>query len=495
MAKICLCLTGKTLVQDLEILERNRKYIDMAELRVDCLDPDERFHIRSFPDLAGLPVILSIKRTIDGGSFTGGDGSRITLLAKGLAYADANRRRNFAYVDLEDDLNVPSLEEAARTYGTRIIRSMYKADGIEHDCAEKLLKLKRTGDELVKAVVTSNSLYDVLKVFRLAKEIAETEKILHCTGKFGGFSTILSEQLGSQISYVFPAEDEEGPKAQELVENYRFKDINKDSKIYAYSGFPISDMGYPHFFNSVFNIEKINAVYVPIHADSLHSLMRLAEEINISGISVSSPYNEDIIPYLNTHSKEVDLIGSCNCIVKGAMGWMGYNTDAESFSASLLALHGGKDLRRHKITVIGAGSFARAVAAELYRLKAKALILNRNSARARRLAELYKFAWGALDTVGAELMEKYSDIIIQTSPAGSFSNLNQDPMEYYEFMGTETVMDINYKPEKTQFLKRAEAAGCRILNGYDMLYRHASRQYEHFMNREFPPSLFSRVEL
>ena len=495
MAKICLSLTGKTLVEDLEILESNRKFIDMAELRVDCLDPDERFHIRSFPDLAGLPVILSIRRAIDGGSFTGGDGSRITLLAKGLAYADANRRRNFAYVDLEEDLNVPSLEEAARTYGTRIIRSMYKQDGIEHDTAEKLNKLKRTGDELVKASIASHSLYDVLKVFRLAKETTTTEKILQCTGKFGIFSTVLAEHLGSQISYVYPTEDEEGPKAEELVVNCRFRDINKDTKIYALSGFPQVNKDYPYFFNSVFTNEQINAVYVPIPADSLHSLMRLADEIKIAGISISSPYNEDIIPYLTTHSKEVDLIGSCNCIVKGALGWMGYNTDAESFTTSILNFHGGKDLRRHKITIIGAGSVARAVAAELYRLKAKALILNRNSARARRLAELYKFAWASLDASGAELMEKYSDLIIHCSPIGSGSHPNTDAMEYYEFMGNETVMDINYKPEKTPFLKRAEAAGCRILNGYDMLYRQACKQYEHFMNREFPPSLFSRVEL
>ena len=49
MAKICLCLTGNTLAVNLDVLEKNRKYIDIAELRVDCLDPDERFHIRRFP--------------------------------------------------------------------------------------------------------------------------------------------------------------------------------------------------------------------------------------------------------------------------------------------------------------------------------------------------------------------------------------------------------------------------------------------------------------
>ena len=66
MAKICLCLTGKTLSENLALIEKHRTYIDIAELRVDCLDSDERFLIRRFPEQAGLPVILTIRRTRDG---------------------------------------------------------------------------------------------------------------------------------------------------------------------------------------------------------------------------------------------------------------------------------------------------------------------------------------------------------------------------------------------------------------------------------------------
>lgn len=33
--KICLTLTGKTLAENLELLNKYRSYVDMAELRVD----------------------------------------------------------------------------------------------------------------------------------------------------------------------------------------------------------------------------------------------------------------------------------------------------------------------------------------------------------------------------------------------------------------------------------------------------------------------------
>ena len=499
MSRICLCLTSSTLSENLKILEENRKYIDIAELRADCLEPDERLLMRRFPDMAGLPIILSIRRTIDGGNYVGGDGSRITLFAKGLAYADANRRRNFAYVDLENDLYVPSLEEAARTYRTRIIRSFYNTEGVDEDLPEKIRKLQRVGDELVKVSQKPKSLDDVIKVYRAARETAKISKILRCTGEYGINTAILTELLGSEISYVYPDNKADNEPyqlgARELAETYRYRELNKETKIYAVSGYPLDKSEIPRLFNTVFGIENINSVFIPLQADSVHSLMRFADETGINGISISSPFNEDILPYLNHVSVEVDSIGACNTIVRGTHGWMGYNTDAPGFTDSFLEFYGRRDLRRQRVTIIGAGRVARAVAAEVYRLKGKALILNRHPARARRLAELYKFNWAGLDSRGAELMEKYSDIIVQTSPVGSFPEINEDPIDFYEFNGNETVMDVIYNPEKTAYLKRAEAAGCRILNGYDMLYRQTRHQYRHFMNKEFPPSLISRVGL
>ena len=60
-SQVCLCLTGKTLQEDLDIINKYRNYIDMVELRVDHLANDERLYVRKFPELAGLPCILTIR--------------------------------------------------------------------------------------------------------------------------------------------------------------------------------------------------------------------------------------------------------------------------------------------------------------------------------------------------------------------------------------------------------------------------------------------------
>jgi 3-dehydroquinate dehydratase/shikimate dehydrogenase len=504
VAKLCLCLTGKTIEQDLFVLNRYRKYADLAELRVDCLEPDEQLLIRRFPEQAGLPVILTIRRDMDGGYFTSGEGYRVNLLSRGLAFADSDRRRNFAYVDIEEDLKVPSLEEAARTFGTRIIRSFHNIQGVGEDTAGRLRSLSRVGDELVKGAVTPRSTEELLQVIQAGKETADLNKILVCMGDYGRALRILAEKIGSAVSYASALEEGVPAAAghldiRELAELYRFRQIGEKTKVYAVTGYPLKVTGSPKFFNTVFAHENIDAVYVPFPADSIGLFMKVAEEIGIAGMSVTVPYKEAILSWLTQRSEELRSIGACNTVLRcmpggGAAGWYGTNTDAPGFSDSLLAFTGRKNFRGKKITILGAGGAARAVAAEVYRLGGRALILNRTARRARELAFRYKFRWGGFDDQGAGLMEKFSDIIIQTTPAGTEGYGTKDPLEIYAFSGRETVMDLVYQPERTPFLERAALAGCRVLNGYDMLIRQAWYQYTQFTGREFPADLLSRVK-
>ena len=524
MAKLCLCLTAKTIEKNLEILSKYRKFADMAELRVDCLDPDERLLIRRFPELAGLPVILTIRRDIDGGYYTGGEGSRVKLLARGLAYANADRRFNFAYVDIEEDFDVPSLEEAARTFGTRIIRSCHNLNGIIDDIPAKIKSMKRAGDEIVKVAVTVKSTKDVLHVFQSSKTCDNQDKILICMGYYGIYSRILAERFGSFLCYSSALSENEVPGAsgqldiKELAELYRFRNISKKTKIFGIVGYPLKASISPWFVNTVFGLENTDSVYVPFPADSVGDLLQLADEINVQGLSVTVPYKEAVLPFLFKSSAAVQSIGACNTIKRIEEGWFGENTDCTGFSESLLNFLDRKNLKWLKITIIGAGGVARAVAAEIYRLGGNAVILNRTTHKAKNIASQYNFRWGGLDDHGIEMMSKFSDIIIQTTPAGmdghgssdhqqinrvkgssnqrlADNDSSNDPLEIYTFTGKETVMDLIYSPAETPFLKRAAAAGCRTINGYDMVIRQACHQYASFMEREIPQQLLSRINI
>jgi 3-dehydroquinate dehydratase/shikimate dehydrogenase len=498
MAKICLCLTGKTLRRNLQVIEKYRKYIDLVELRADCLDPTERLNIRPFPEQANIPVILTIRRQEDGGHWHGGESSRIVLLAKALAFAQTDQRRNFAYVDIEEDIFVPGIEEAARAFGTRIIRSFHNTHGTDSDLTAKIRSLRRFGDEIVKAAVLPNTLLDVHRLWRAAKDLQNIEKILISMGPLGLSTRILADRIGSYLTYA-SAKDELGfPQAasgqidpKELVERYHFRSTNEKTSILGVTGYPLTVTDSPKLHNAMYERDSLNAVYLPFPAAEIENFLTLADEIGICGASVTIPHKDAVIPYLASASPEVVRIGACNTIMRDAEGWHGYNTDAEGFSSSLLAFIYGEDtgmtekqrakrtLKQKKITIIGAGGAARSIAAEIYRLKGKALILNRTSISAKELASRYGFRWGSLDEPGVKTMGKFNDIIIQTTSVGMGTDTS-DPFPLYQFFGTEIVFDVIYKPERTAFLSRAEKAGCKVLNGYDMLVRQAIGQHRLF---------------
>jgi 3-dehydroquinate dehydratase/shikimate dehydrogenase len=497
VAKICLCLTGKTLERDMQILKKYRHYIDLVELRVDYLTPDERFFIRKFPEMAGLPSILTIRRDIDGGMFSEGEGSRIGLLSRGLAFAEADRRHNFAYIDLEEDVNIPGIEEAARTFGTRIIRSRHNMNGVDVDLAGKIRRMRRVGDEIVKVAVTPRSLEETHAVMSVAKETTDIEKILICMGDFGLCSRILADKFGSQITFTSVKGEYDVPRAAsgqldpiELVDFYRFRNINDQTRIFGITGYPLKATFSPAFFNTIFSLEKTNAVYLPFPAISAESFIRLAQDLRLSGASITIPHKEAVVSFLAEKSQKVGSTGACNTIVrKEDGGWNGFNTDTLGFSGSFLQFIGKKNVSGKKITIVGAGGVARAIALEISCLKGKALILNRTPIRARDLAESFGFQWAGLDPAGIALIDKYDDIIIQTTSVGMEPDIGADPLELYTFSGKEMVMDVIYKPAETALIKRASRAGCRTLNGYDMFIRQAQFQYEFFMGKKFPADI------
>jgi 3-dehydroquinate dehydratase/shikimate dehydrogenase len=493
MTKICLCLTGKTIARDLELIDKYRSYIDIAELRVDCLNDDEHEYVRRFPELAGIPIVLTVRRQSDGGIFKSGESARIVLLSKALAFAHPDARRNFAYVDLEADLDVPGLEDVARAYNTRIIRSVHDFDGSRTNLLKLAESLYHVGDEIAKIAVHVKTVDELCNIIEIAQSLKGRDKILVSMGDIGQCTRILAGKLGSYITYTSITNDGEIKPAApgqldpvELCDLYRFREINQQTQLFGITGYPLHSTGSPPFYNKIFGSQKQNKVYIRFPSETIESFLRLADLLDIRGASVTVPHKEAVLKYLIKQSDEVTQVGACNTIVRTGGGWSGYNTDTHGFQISLLNLTGKKDLRRMKCTVIGAGGAAHAICCVIKRLKGKALILNRDLYRARALAAPYKFQYAALDEDGARMAKKYSDIIIQTTSVGGEADIDKDPIPWYRFKGSEYVIDIVYKPAKTRFLQRALQAGCKAINGELMLHHQARAQYKCFFAEECP---------
>src|SRR5208337_2146094 len=202
MPLVCLSLTANTIAENLAVLDRYRAKIDIAELRADLLDPSEAFAVRDFPSLANLPCILTVRRKCDGGSFVDGEGQRLVMLAKAIAYARPDQSANYAYVDLESDFRVPSIEEACHTFGTKIIRSRHDVSGMPADLDEAWAELAAEPGEIPKLAVTPRSAGDFARLFTWAASLPPEDRIIVGMGEYGMPTRVLAERIWCCIAYA-----------------------------------------------------------------------------------------------------------------------------------------------------------------------------------------------------------------------------------------------------------------------------------------------------
>lgn len=494
--KICLTLTGKTIKENLDLVRRYRPYVDLLELRADFLDEDESLHVRKFPELARMPCILTIRRRVDGGKYGAGESSRTMLFARAMAFADdQNPERNFQYVDFEEDFHVPSLQDAALAFGTKIIRSFHSMNEPVHDIIKRCDEMRKTGYEIPKIAFMPKSLDDVKNLFYETRDFTKYEHILCAMGPMGLASRILAYRTHSFLTYTsVPSNDFElrsighiDPIMMNQV--YHFKDLNEKTSIFGITGWPLLKTDSPFLHNQGYVNHFMNSVYIPIPSEDIHQAIEFANEIGARGLSVTVPHKETVLRELYETDDKVKEISASNTIVKKNDKWCGYNTDCTGFSKALLEFTGLKNLRHKRVSIIGAGGASRAIAYAVKMLGGKACVFNRTPMRAKSVADMFGFEYAMLSVDAIPLIEKYSDIVIQTTSVGMNStepsNSQNNPLYFYRWTGNEILFDVIYTPKVTPIMERAMAAGCKVCNGEAMLKYQGYEQFKIFTGVDY----------
>lgn len=491
---ICMTLTGKTIDENLKLVKKYEKYVDILELRVDHLNEDEQFYARRFPSLVYHPCILTIRRDVDGGLFNGGEFARTTLFARALSFAKQDNARNFAYVDFEDDFHIPSIQDAAMAFGVKIIRSVHNMEGPIHNLKERCDAMRKTGYEIPKIAFKVNRLSDVSNLFYEGSQKIDYDHIFCAMGPEGFPSRILPAFSDSYLTFTSPEETIANTSAIGHIDPitintlYNFRNITKQTSLFGIAGWPITKPSSPDIHNAGYRNLGIDAVYFPVRSPLVSECLSFALKLGMKGLSITVPHKESVLFYVNEQSPEVTQIGACNTVLRKGDKWVGYNTDAPGFKRALEEFLGGVKIKHKKVAVIGAGGAAKAIVYVLKQMGAKVCVFNRTVSHAKQLAEKYDFKYCELSPASAGILSEYSNLIIQTTTIGMTSDKPQeniDPISFYNFSGNEMLFDIIYKPATTPLMRRASMAGCRVCNGYKMLEYQAYEQFKLFTGHDY----------
>ncbi len=196
------------------------------------------------------------------------------------------------------------------------------------------------------------------------------------------------------------------------------------------------------------------------------------KEKDFSGVNVTIPYKQTVIPYLDSISDRAEKIGAVNTIVNRGGKLFGDNTDFGGLEA--LVKKTGLTLLGKTVLIAGTGGTSRTA-----RAVAKAM----GAAKVLRMSR-----GGKEDAISyAEAYEKYASarILFNTTPSGMYPKPDGMAVDLDRFPELEGVIDVVYNPLTTRLVCEARERGIRAENGLYMLVAQAVLAAEDFTGAEF----------
>ncbi|MCX6990860.1 MAG: shikimate dehydrogenase [Chlamydiae bacterium] len=463
-------LFGVCIGPNYEIAERSltamRDDVDGIELRLDLFAEINILKLKDLLKSWDKKVLLTFRKKSQGGGFSG------SLQEQEEIWKELSQL-SVDFVDLEYDAPQSLYELARKIFpGAKVISSYHNFEKTPVNLTEILLFMKLRNADIYKIATMATSSLDALRMLEWVKDSSQQneEVIGICMGDEGKITRILSPIVGSYLNYV-SLEGEAAPgqiSLQELLGLYRYRELNKETKVFAVIGYPVETSLGPSFHNPEMARCNRNGIYVkiPIQKDELQELFHYIYKLGFfRGLSVTMPLKEDVIECLDQVDSEAKAIGAVNTVVFEKGKSLGYNTDG---IGATCALEEKISLSQKKIVVIGSGGSAKAIIYALVQKQALVTILNRTEEKALDLAHRLGCRGGSLGILRELCLSGY-DVLVNTTP---------DPMPFDEEDICEgcIAMDIKTFPKMSLFLEKAKEKNCTLVFGREMFYFQALEQ-------------------
>ncbi|MGX1188377.1 shikimate dehydrogenase [Pseudomonas sp. Irchel s3b2] len=218
-----------------------------------------------------------------------------------------------------------------------------------------------------------------------------------------------------------------------------------------------------------------------LDSSALPDLLMAAERMNFTGLNITFPCKQTIIPLLDELSPEARGIGAVNTVVLKDGKRIGHNTDCLGFAEGFR--RGLKDVARERVVQMGAGGAGAAVAHALLSEGVQLLsIFDVDQSRAQSLANNLNQHFGFGRAVAGHDLPGtlgQADGLVNTTPMG-MKKLPGMPVPVELLRAQLWVAEIVYFPLETELLRNARALGCRTLDGGNMAVFQAVKAFELF---------------
>lgn len=245
-------------------------------------------------------------------------------------------------------------------------------------------------------------------------------------------------------------------------------------QLYAVFGQPIAHSLSPVIHNAAFQARSLPAYYFPVECAFSELADKLAafRGLGGTGVNLTRPLKEAVIPQLAKKSEWVDAAGAANILRVEADQWMGDNTDCQA----LYRLLDKVGMRSRDALVLGSGGAARASAAVLRRHGYRVVAAARKPAMCDWADEALPWS--------NRLTKASWHIVVNATPLGQEGELQETRWPLPHPGGI--AVDWVYRPRKTLFLQQAEEHGAVMLDGLTLLIEQAALGWLTWIGQEGP---------
>lgn len=262
--------------------------------------------------------------------------------------------------------------------------------------------------------------------------------------------------------------------------------ITVNTKLIGLLGMPLGQSFSPACQNAVYEEMGWDLCYFSIEIPDKENFVPIVNGIrrmNFAGFAVTKPYKVEIVQYLDEVDSLAAKIGSCNTVVVGENGHLkGYNTDGIGAIRSMEE-NAGITFEGNTFFSFGAGGTGRSVCFEIASRKPRQLYITDPTPAGEELVQsINRYFPGTCtavpngDTEAVHKAVADSNVVMNLSGLGMAGKEGMTPLDKTVFRKEQVCFDATYNPLKTRFLKEAEEAGCRILNGMGMMTYQGTRQ-------------------
>jgi shikimate dehydrogenase len=253
-------------------------------------------------------------------------------------------------------------------------------------------------------------------------------------------------------------------------------------------GWPVEHSRSPVMHNAAFAALGLDWRYIllPIPLDQLTAVVARIRSGELQGANVTIPHKQAVMAYLDAIDPAAQAVGAVNTIVKQEERLIGFNTDTFGFKRSLIET--GCAIKDQPCAILGAGGSARAVVYVLHELGARSTVYARDVEKARAVHADSR-PLGTLSEI-----DPATKLIVNTTPVGLSPNSEASPWpDDLPLPKNALIFDLLNNPARTKFMRQAEQAGLRAINGWDMLVYQGAAAFAKWTGIEPPVDVMKRA--